>query len=83
MAKIIARTIEGAEYIYAGPSVHSVAARSAKQICEMLNSAGYKLTRPGEKWHVYDMTGYGIETAAAKWQKFTLQNGQLIEKFTY
>lgn len=82
MAKIIARTIEGAEYIYSGPSVHAVAARSAKQICEMLNNAGYKLTLPGEKWHVYEMTNYGTEYTAAKWQKFALRNGRLLEIIT-
>ena len=82
MAKFIARTVDGAEYIYSGPSMHSVPARSAKEICALLNEARYKLTRPGEKWHVYEMAGYGSECTAAKWQKFTLRNGRLIEIIT-
>lgn len=52
MRKLIAKTIEGREYVHSRKSCF-FAERNAKAICDALNAEKYNLNS-GEKWHVYD-----------------------------
>ena len=68
--KILAKTTEGAEYLYSVRSAHKVSARSGQQIADALNKAGYQLERPGEKWHLYDVDEYDTAYDMGLYQSF-------------
>lgn len=78
MRKMIAKTMEGQEFVYSRKSAHSVPISSAAKICKALNDARYKLN-PGECWHVYDCEGYEMDYTAAGYQKFCIRNGRIME----
>lgn len=55
--KIVAKTINGQEFIYSIRTAHKVNGKNAEKIAEMLNGCGYML-KDGEKWHVYNIDQY-------------------------
>lgn len=77
MAKMIAKTMIGQEYIYSRKSAHSVPKSSAKMICEALNRARYQL-KDGETWWIYDCEGYEMEFTSAGFQRFARRKGGRI-----
>lgn len=77
--KMIAKAIEGKEYLYIAKTAHKVSARSADRICEALNQQRYQLSE-GQIWHVYDMGDYEKEHTAAGYLSFCIKNGYLCEK---
>lgn len=76
--KMIAKTIDGQEFIYSRESAHSVSERGANAICKALNDIRYKL-KDNEKWHVYDCGWYERDYTGAGYQKFTRRNGRIFE----
>lgn len=78
MKKIIAKTLEGREFIYSKNSAHAVPITSAAAICAALNECRYQL-KDGEKWFVYDAGSYELEYTAAAWQRFAWRRGRLVE----
>ena len=78
MQKMLAKTMEGQEFIYSRESAHSVPISSAAKICKALNDARYNL-KPGECWHAYDCGAYEKDYTAAGYQKFSIRNGRIME----
>lgn len=79
MAKIIAKTIDGKEFVYSRKSAHAVSAAGAEAICKTLNDNKYQL-KEGEKWHVYDVGAWELEYMGAAYQSFTRRKGYVYEK---
>ena len=80
--KILAKTIEGKEFIYNVKSAHAVSQRSAKRIEEFLNSCAWKC-KPGEIWHIYEIDQYCSAYDIAQFQSFKIKNGNLYHNTVY
>ena len=81
MSKVVlAKTVQGKEFVYHSLSVHSVSARSAEKIRDTLNECKYMLL-PGEIWHIYEYDPYSSMAFMAERQKFYFYKGSL--KRTY
>ena len=81
MSKVVlAKAVLGKEFVYHSLSVHSVSARSAEKIRDILNDCKYMLL-PGETWHIYEYDPYSSMAIFAETQKFYIRNG--IVKRTY
>jgi hypothetical protein len=52
MKKLIAKTLQGQEYLHSKKDVFFASA-NAQKIADVLNKNKYKITE-SEKWHVYD-----------------------------
>ena len=78
MGKMIAKALEGQEFLYNPNTAHEVPKSSAKAICAALNEAGYKL-KPGEVWHVYDCDEYTRRWTNAGALAFAKRNGYVVE----
>lgn len=72
--KIIAKSVEGKEYLYNYKTAHKVSANSAEKIVNVLNNVRWQLN-DGESWHVYDVCDYEIAHDYAQFQKFTIRKG--------
>lgn len=83
MGKMIAKTIEGKEYLYNPNSAHSVSNAAADQICQLLNEKRWRLNKPEEKWHVYDCGWYEMDYTEAGSQSFYRRRGVVSEKRRY
>ena len=79
MAKIIAKTIEGKEFMYSRTASYSVSKAGANEICKAMNENRYQL-KAGEKWHVYDVGAWELEYMGAAYQSFTRRKGYVYEK---
>lgn len=71
---IIARTIEGQEFLYSLKSAHGVAKAKATEVCEVLNSLRWKL-QPGEVWHIYTVDDWEKAFYIAEDQRFVYHRG--------
>jgi hypothetical protein len=63
MKKLIAKTIEGKEFIHSKTNAF-FASTNAQRIVDILNKNKYKLSADNEKWYVYDydfMQDYYVE----------------------
>lgn len=78
MAKLIAITTIGQEYMYSRSSAHLAPARSADFICSVLNKCNYKL-KDGEAWHVYDVGTFDIDSSGASYQRFKIRNNHIFD----
>lgn len=79
---ILAKAVDGKEFLYNGRSAHFVSERNADKICKMLNELKY-LLNDGEVWWKYEVDQYDTAYAIAQDQRFTLYNGRLKRKFSY
>lgn len=79
MSRMIARAIEGREYLYNRNSAHKVSSAGAVAICKALNGAKYQLN-PGEVWHIYDCGSYEEEYTSAGFLSFGRRGGNIYEK---
>ena len=77
--KMIAKAIEGKEFMYNRNTAHKVSDRGAAAICAALNERRYQL-KDGEIWHIYDCGAYETEYTSAGYLSFTRHNGYLYEK---
>lgn len=78
MVKIIAKTIDGKEFMYSRASAHAVSASAAEEICKVLNENAWGI-KPGEKWHIYDVGEWELSYMGAAYQKFTRRKGVIRE----
>ena len=78
MKKIIAKTMEGKEFIYSRKSSYSAPKTSAQKICDALNRAKWGL-KDGEKWHVYEIGDWELDYMAAGYQRLSIRNGRIYE----
>ena len=69
MAKIIAKTRIGQEYIYSKKKQYAVADAKAAAVCETLNRIGWNL-KDGEAWRVYEIGEWELKYIAAGYQRF-------------
>lgn len=83
MAKMIAKTIEGKEYVYNRNSAHAVSDAGAEEICKVLNEKRWRLHKPEEKWHIYEMGWYEKDYTEAGSQSFYRRKGVISEKRRY
>lgn len=81
--KMIAKTMEGKEFCYNRASAHAVSDAGAEEICRALNEKKWRLNKPGEKWHIYDLGWYEREYTEAGNQSFYRRRGVIGEKRRY
>lgn len=78
---ILAKAVDGKEFLYNVRSAHFVSERNADKICKMLNELKY-LLNDGEVWWKYEVDQYDTAYVYAEEQKFTWGKRGLIRKFT-
>lgn len=71
---VLAKSIQGREYLYNPKSARAVSARSAETIKEIANHVRY-LLKDGEVWHVHTVDRYDTAFQYAQFQRFTIRNG--------
>ena len=77
---VVAKSIEGAEYMYSAKSAHQVNGLSVQKMCEFLNKQCFNL-REHEVWHPHDVGPYENAYAYGAIQVFEKKrNGQIVEK---
>lgn len=77
---ILAKAIEGKEFLYNPRSAHEVSKAGADYIVQVLNEYRYQL-KDGEVWHVYEIDEYDqIAYVCACGQKFTRRKG-IVKEF--
>ena len=81
MAKVLAKSVKGHEFLYDARSARMVSDRSAERICEIANSVRY-LLKDNEVWHVHEVDRYDRAYDYAQFQKFTIRNG-LVKDVRY
>lgn len=80
MAKVIAKTMEGNEYLYSKLASYKVAEKSAKAICKVLNDCKWQL-KDGEIWHIYDVGEWELDFMNARFQRLTKKkNGMVVAR---
>ena len=74
--KVLAKTIQGREFMYSARSARKVSARSAQYILDIVNQHGFLLDKEkGEIWHIYDVDQYDAAYDYAQYQAFTVRKG--------
>lgn len=79
MSKMIAKTIDGKEFVYSQEDAYEVSDAGAKEICAALNRMKWDL-KDGQKWHIYDLGWYEREYTNAGYQKLTRYRGTIRVK---
>ena len=78
---VVAKSVEGAEYMYSAKSAHQVKGMTAQKMCEFLNSQKHDL-REHEVWHVHEVGPYDNAYAYAETQIFEKnRNGKVTQRF--
>ena len=77
--KIVAKTIDGKEFIYSAHSAHRAPAKRIKEVLEILNENRYKL-KDGEKWWIYEVDQYDDAFYYSENQRFGFRGEYLVEK---
>ena len=73
--KIVAKAMEGKEFLYNPKSAHKVSVNSGLDIMSILNMVRYDL-KDGETWFLYDIDQYDVRPYEwANRQRFTIRNG--------
>lgn len=77
---VVAKSVEGAEYMYIARSAHQVKGLSAEKMCKFLNKQKHDL-REHEVWHVHDVGPYdnAYSYGAIQWFE-KKRNGQVVRK---
>lgn len=74
--KIIAKTIQGKEFMYKPPTARKVSARSAEVILKVVNEHKAILgAAENEIFHIYDIDEYDTAYFYASRQAFLIRNG--------
>lgn len=76
---VIAKSLEGREYLYNPRSARAVSARSAKKILEVVNRYRYQL-KDGETWYIHDVDQYDAAYDYAQYQAFRIRNGIVSDR---
>lgn len=78
---ILALTQKGAEFIYNLSTAHQVSKNSAEKIKDTLNQLKYKIKNEGQIWFTYEVDKFDTAYSYAMFQRFTIRNGIIKEKF--
>lgn len=78
---ILALAKKGAEFMYNPKTAHQVSKNSAEKIKNVLNQLKYKIKSDGQVWHIYEADRYDAAYDYAMFQRFTIRNGIIKEKF--
>lgn len=76
---VLAKSIQGAEYLYSPKSAHAVPKSSARKIMDALNNAKYDL-RDGQVWHLHEVGGLDDASFYAERQSFGIRKGSIYER---
>lgn len=71
---VLAKSIEGQEFLYNARSARRVSARSADKIRDAVNEVRWNL-KEGEIWHLHEVDEYDNAFYYAERQSFTIRNG--------
>ena len=77
MASIIAKTIDGEEFMYSRRDCYAVSKAGADDICAALNRVKWKL-KDGEKWKVYEVAAWELDFIAAGIQSLKRRAGKIM-----
>ena len=77
VASIIAKTIDGAEFMWSRRDCYAVSKAGADDICAALNGVKWRL-KDGEKWKVYEVEEWEIAYTGASIQKLTRRGGKVF-----
>lgn len=75
---VLAKSCQGAEYLYSPKSAHAVPKPSAQKIMDALNESRYDL-RDGQVWHLHEVCGLDDASFYAERQKFSIRKGAICE----
>ena len=78
---ILAQTQKGKEFIYSPSTAHKVSKNSAEKIKNVLNQLKYKIKSEGQIWFTYEVDKFDTAYSYAMFQRFTIRNGIIKEKF--
>lgn len=73
---ILAKSLEGKEFMYSARSAHKVSKASANLIRDNLNSIRYDL-KDGEVWYIHEVDGYDNAYYFAENQGFSVYKGTI------
>lgn len=76
--KVIAKSVQGHEFMYNAASARKVSERSAKTILNVLNEKRY-LLKDGEIWHIHDVDSYDNAYHYAQSRAFRIRNGIVMD----
>lgn len=77
---VVAKSVEGAEYMYSAKSAHQVKGMTAQKMCDFLNKQKHDL-REHEVWFVHDVGPYDNAYGYGAIQMFEKnRNGQIVKK---
>lgn len=77
---VVAKSVEGAEYMYSAKSAHQVKGMTAQKMCDFLNKQKHDL-REHEVWHVHDVGPYDNAYGYGAIQIFERKrNGQIVKR---
>ena len=74
---MIAKTTEGKEFMYSRVEAYEVSNAGADEICKVLNEKRWRLDKPEEKWHVYDLGWYERDYTQAGVQQLGRRKGSI------
>lgn len=76
---VLAKSVEGQEFLYSASSAHKVAKAAVGKVCEALNKLKYNL-KEGEVWYKHDVDEYDSAFDYAQTQRFVFcSNGSIRE----
>ena len=71
---VIAKSVEGKEFLYKAETARKVSARSANTILSVLNDMKWRLS-DGEVWCIHEVDEYDAAYFYAQRQAFTIRKG--------
>lgn len=77
---VVAKSVEGAEYMYSAKSAHQVKGLTVQKMCDFLNEQKHDL-KSHEVWHVHDVGPYDNAYGYSAIQIFERKrNGQIVKR---
>lgn len=77
---VLAKSVDGQEFMYSPRSAHKVPASRAAAIRDALNGIRYDLN-DGQVWHLHEIDKYDAAYDFAEMQKFHInKSGALVER---
>lgn len=80
---VVAKSVEGREFMYKASSAHQVPKRSAEKIRDALNEVKYGLNENEDYplvWCLHDVGPYDNAYAFAEYQSFGIRKGNIYER---
>ena len=76
---VLAKSAEGAEYMYSAKSAHAVPKSSARKIMDALNAEKWGL-KDGQVWHLHEVCGLDDASFYAERQAFGIRKGRIYKR---